>query len=438
MPLVSPRRAEESSNYGRNAHTVMHPLENGSERRTSLAVALLLIAVTSSSNVTISKGFGTFGLAIALLLGCLWGMSVVFREPARRLHPFLILSLAFLLWGAFTYTYTADQAAGIMRLRMLTRNVLTACILWDLLRSARLCRFAIQAYVLGAFVCVCFLVRSYFTGSVEDADMGRYTALGNNYNEAGVQLALGIPMAWYLTLSSQSGATFWPVMNASYPAFALCGIALTGSRTGILATVPGIALLVVSVRQLRRKVAAVAAITAVLCSMAALHINFERAKDRFSHIHTAARTDRFSARLDIWQETAKVITGHPLLGVGIGGLQPYIARYLKESAVAHNTFLSVCAEQGLVGLLLFGGLIIVALRTGVQTTMRMRVCLLVLFSEWVIGASALTWESAGATWFVMLVLVACGAVPDSRMHSVSIANQREIIAREWVPPRVAD
>lgn len=270
------------------------------------------------------------------------------------------------------------------------------------------------------------------------AAIGRYTTLANNYNELGVQLALGIPMALYLVLFSQGERRLWLVINASYPAFALCGIALTGSRTGILASLPGIVYLVATIGRLRSKAAILLAVGAAVCGMATLRIDFSPAIQRFSGIHTSAKTDRFTSRLDIWRVTAEVIKEHPLLGVGIGGLPPYVYRNIKMRLVAHNTFLSMWAEQGLIGLLLFVGLIAIGLRMALQATMGMRVCLLVLFSEWVIGASGLTWESVGATWLVLLLLVAGGAASASSMPSVSTGNWRGISAPECLPARVRD
>lgn len=71
--------------------------------------------------------------------------------------------------------------------------------------------------------------------------------------------------------------------------------------------------------------------------------------------------DRFA----IWTDTLTLIQQHPLLGVGLGNLKVHFPSVQKESLFlytqylkdAHNDYLQIWAELGLVGLMLFVGLI---------------------------------------------------------------------------------
>jgi O-antigen ligase len=70
-------------------------------------------------------------------------------------------------------------------------------------------------------------------------------------------------------------------------------------------------------------------------------------------------------RLSIWIAGLEMIAQHPLFGVGFGQFAEHVGAYLRDlvwipssdaaqgSALAHNTFLSVGAEFGLVGLTLY-------------------------------------------------------------------------------------
>jgi O-antigen ligase len=73
------------------------------------------------------------------------------------------------------------------------------------------------------------------------------------------------------------------------------------------------------------------------------------------------------SRLVRWQAALRMLAEHPVLGVGPGGFRrEYVdvsrmAELDQPSPVAHSMYLEVAAELGVVGLLLFVGIITVAL-----------------------------------------------------------------------------
>ncbi len=62
-------------------------------------------------------------------------------------------------------------------------------------------------------------------------------------------------------------------------------------------------------------------------------------------------------RLSYWKETLGIIKAHPLAGVGLGNFN------LKMSRYAHNSYLQIWAEMGLLGLFSFLGLVYVVFRS---------------------------------------------------------------------------
>ncbi|MFA4888719.1 MAG: O-antigen ligase family protein [Candidatus Omnitrophota bacterium] len=61
-------------------------------------------------------------------------------------------------------------------------------------------------------------------------------------------------------------------------------------------------------------------------------------------------------RLNYWQDTFQIILAHPLTGIGLGNFNLHQARY------AHNSYLQIWAEMGILGLISFLWLVIAALR----------------------------------------------------------------------------
>jgi O-antigen ligase len=86
-----------------------------------------------------------------------------------------------------------------------------------------------------------------------------------------------------------------------------------------------------------------------------------------------------TGRTDLWRVGWRMVEARPVLGVGAGNFQDASIHYLLRpgllersdliagsNRVAHNTYLTVLAELGLIGALLFAALIALALACGVR------------------------------------------------------------------------
>jgi len=69
------------------------------------------------------------------------------------------------------------------------------------------------------------------------------------------------------------------------------------------------------------------------------------------------------SRIRLWKAGARIVSDHPL-GIGIGNWYQTIGRYIPEyeGKDAHNTYVKCAAELGVQGLLVYGFIIIAALR----------------------------------------------------------------------------
>ena len=78
-------------------------------------------------------------------------------------------------------------------------------------------------------------------------------------------------------------------------------------------------------------------------------------EDRLDQFASASARDRF----EILKTGLHIAVSHPVLGVGIGGYTEANARYapLLGEQDAHNTYVSLAAEMGFPGLLLWLGLV---------------------------------------------------------------------------------
>lgn len=160
-------------------------------------------------------------------------------------------------------------------------------------------------------------------------------------------------------------------------AVGLMGVALllSGSRGGLVALVAEVFFLVIltskakTANQIALKVALAAVLFAVIAG-GAIFIGGESSLTRLAE--TAASDDVTTNRTHIWSVTLAVIKNNFPLGAGIGAFAAAYTPYDSMSGVerveqAHNDYLQVLADAGLVGLLLAGFFIYSLFRTGLET-----------------------------------------------------------------------
>jgi O-antigen ligase len=148
--------------------------------------------------------------------------------------------------------------------------------------------------------------------------------------------------------------------------------------------------------------------------------------ERLSTIPEEFSQGTFTGRTVIWTAAWELFRGHPILGVGANALRLTVSRILTEAIrtdesgipqvpAAHNTFLSVLVEQGVIGFALFCALLsVLALSLRGLPPFQQKLWI-VLLGVWVVGVSGLTWEMRKPTWFFFGLLMAqCGTMARNR------------------------
>lgn len=84
----------------------------------------------------------------------------------------------------------------------------------------------------------------------------------------------------------------------------------------------------------------------------------------------AGRSHSLHVRRVYWQSAARMIAERPVLGAGLGGFEEHYYRVKpdvqQETRHAHNDYLQLLAETGVIGLLAFGALLAAVLRVGLR------------------------------------------------------------------------
>jgi O-antigen ligase len=112
-----------------------------------------------------------------------------------------------------------------------------------------------------------------------------------------------------------------------------------------------------------------------------------------------------TGRVEIWRQGLDAFSEHPLTGVGSGAFRAAV----ESGKAAHNVFVSVLAEVGLIGLVLFAIILAICVHQALrQPKWESRLWLAILL-VWAIGALVHSWEERKQTWlFLSLVVVSAG------------------------------
>jgi len=160
-----------------------------------------------------------------------------------------VLIWIFILWNILSVFWSVEIDSTIVRIKTYVQLGILSWILWDLYSTQKDLRAALQAYILGAYIAIGSTIFNYFAGQAIE---GRYTAAGFNANDLSLTLALGIPLAWHLAVSENNGTKVMSLRLVNYfyvPAAALT-IVLTASRGSLLASVPALFFIFVSLHRL--------------------------------------------------------------------------------------------------------------------------------------------------------------------------------------------
>lgn len=370
---------------------------------TFILLTLLVFSIPWEKSVLI-PGIGTLTklIGVAALLS---GFIDVFRRrELRSANLVLIVSAAFILWSAATWLWSLDRPATLARTVTYVQLFFMVWLIWQFCRTARQQRMLMSAYVAGAAVAAAATVVRYAEGI--QTYWKRYAAPGFDPNDLGVTVALAIPMALYLALRDKG----WLYRAAIVVVAA--AVLLTASRTALIATFAGFTFVPWTWRGSSHLQRWTGIGLAGLTVLGAVALAPKESRARIATTTTEITQGTLHKRTTIWKAGLRSLKQYPLQGAGAGAypdsVEPYIGVPPRagHEYVAHNAFLSVLVETGMIGFCLYA-LLLLSLAAFVWV-MPWREAMLwsVVLLVWVIGASTLTWEHRKPTWLIAGLVMA--------------------------------
>jgi O-antigen ligase len=348
----------------------------------------------------VSRATGMLALGSALIMAVVTGRF-------RRWHAFHVAALLFVTW--LVCLLFIFQGAGDLPNTFWTfvQLFLVLWMTWELAPSWAQQVNLLVAYVLGAHVAALDTIWVFRRAA---GALTRYAAGGGDANDLAMTLALALPMAWYVGMTHPRSLVRW--VCRAYLAIGLLAIGLTGSRGGMIATL--VALMIVPLTMLRlsagRRTVAIGML--VLAGTLAVVYVPERIVERLATVSTEVEGGSLSGRAKIWRAGLLAFVEKPVTGYGPGGFRGAVRPYLgSETQVAHNSYISVLVQEGLVGFLLYMTMVGLVWLAVLRLPTLERRFALVLLTTLAVAMLPLSWEDRKPVWFILAVLLGLSQAP---------------------------
>lgn len=374
-----------------------------------------------NSNLSMTRRLGQIVIAA-------WGLQVLMTQKVHRIHPFFIAAVLFIAWNWISYLWTIDLDLTELRTKTYIQLGIMSVMLWDLVDTRDKLRAVIQTFIFGSFISVGSTIVNFLNGT--EAYLysgGRYVATGFNANDLAILVALGIPLAWYMIISSNSHSKFrwFRIINILYLPLAYFAIMLTGSRAGFLVALVSLVYIALTIRRLGRKGRISFAILVTALVIVAINLVPDATLARVLSTFSFQDSSDLGGRIAIYAAAARVIDQHPLLGIGCGAFKSATGLNI----IAHNSFLSVLSETGIVGFFFFTlMLLICGLEALRQPKLEALLWLAVLFI-WGLGGSSVSWDFRKPTWFFLTMIVISAELFSEKKECPQMAAAAQRIVR---------
>ena len=359
-------------------------------------------------NTVVIPGLGTISKLLGIVAVGMAVLAALFTGRVRKLDPLHVLMVVFVVYVGFgTYRVTYEELA-VFKAATFVQLLVALWMIWELAPHPVQHRRLIFAYVSGSAVAALATIMAYRRGGGGT----RFAAQGFDPNDLGMTLALGIPMAWYLGLVYQNPLLKWACR--AYVPLAIVAVGLTASRGAFLATLA--ALTIVPIAMTKITPGRVMAGVFVLIASVAIAISYipQQSWDRLGTTGQEVEQGTMNSRLQIWKAGVRAFIREPILGYGTASFPETVSKQLGFRITAHNTFLSVLVEQGIVGFAIFTSMLAVVFRRARSLPTLERRWAMVQLGTLVVALLPLGWEDAKPFWFIMAVITGMGAAASAR------------------------
>lgn len=329
-------------------------------------VAIFMEAVVTSGSVLSFPKIGGLLLAVAWLIRASTDQRMAARTFLAR-HPTATFAIgAFMAWAAVSLVWAESTGDGFTSLYRYALNIALMLIVFSAVQTRRQATWILGGFVVGSAIAALYglLVPPASDAEVAFREQG---ASGSPNDYAGLLITgVAFAIAAAIAIKRSPGLRFALV---SVAIVCLAASFLTASRSGLIALAAAMVVAILIGARARLALSLLSALIVVGAITFFVSFAPDEVRERVAET-VPGQVSSDEGRFTIWDIAYRVIEDNALVGVGVGNFQTVSADYvlepglltrtdeiIDEPKVAHSIFLHVLAELGVVGAILFFGVV---------------------------------------------------------------------------------
>ena len=272
-----------------------------------------------------------------------------------------------------------------------------------------------HAYVLGGFVgLVTQWISIAHAGATSRITAARFHGGGLDANFFALAILISIALAAFNASNKESKSRLLRLLYWCYCPIAAFGVLMTGSRMGFVVLLFALVLIVLSHLRIRPLSAVLFIALGAALAVKAPDWMPATTFERLAGTGEEFRSGSWSYRRNIWSAALEIFPRHPIIGTGSGSFPTVIGEELEQrvnpEAVAHNTYLNILVELGIIGLVLFSAMLVPMIFYTLGMPRRERLLWMVILATWCVAAFTVNRSSDKTLWFSLGLLTSQYAV----------------------------
>jgi O-antigen ligase len=376
---------------------------------------LLLCAFVAFMPFEMLAYFGDF--SGAKIVGAIaTGAAIVAFLAGHRLRmppPALVVSIALVLLCAMSLGWSVARESTTQNLPRIALLLIFIMLIWEFVVTYKDQLWVLRSFVIGMLVPVLMAFYEFRSASnVEVEEGARFSGGGHDLNYVAYMCSVAILFAVYLATNATRLDRFCRWYYWGIAVLCALEIFLTGSRGGFVCLLTAAAFSLYLGGLSRRRIVTILQLmaAALLVYLLARFMVNQELLSRLTFGGGAGTSVEEDPRMAIWKKGFATFLQHPIVGVGFGAFTAATTGFGEKGRVAHNTFISVMTELGLVGLTLYLTFLVMLFRAAWRMPRRERLLWLGILAVSFINSMTAGSQIDKIDWFVQgMILVQAAA-----------------------------
>ena len=364
-------------------------------------------------------------------------LAFLMGQRVRMLSRPLVLRVVLVLYSGMSLAWSFDREVTLDYLPRVALALVLMLLIWEFAVTYKDQMWILRSFLVGMLVPLAMAFAQFRGASRFEAEAGeRFSGGGADLNYLAYMCSVAVLIAVYLATNASALDRYCRWLYWGMAVLCALECMLTGSRGGFICLLTASVFAMFLAGVSRRRILTIVQVLALSLFVLVLvrYIVPAALLARVTQEQSIVDDPRFG----IWMRGLAAVWKSPLFGVGAGDFALATAVGGEKARVAHNTFLSVLVELGVLGLAVYLWYTVLLFRGAWRMPRREKLLWLGALAIWFFNSNSAGSQIDHFTWFVHgMVMVQAAACLQSRpARRLSPYPNRNVLGvRGPKPPR---